>query len=55
MSDETAGTLKAFRPSQFGDQENDNPESEMVRLANLRKYAQRAQAGLPIFEEEEKE
>lgn len=46
--------MRAFRPSQFGRHEDVDEEAEQVKLVNLQHYAQRAQAGLPLFETRQK-
>lgn len=42
--------MRAFRPSQFGRNDEVDEEAEQVKLENVQLYAQRARAGLPLFE-----
>ena len=45
-------TYRAFRPSRFGRRDDDMEEDgQEARQAMLSVYAQRAQAGLPLFEQ----
>lgn len=44
-------TMKAFRPSHFGDTDGTD-ETAAARKENIKKYAERVAAGLPLFEEE---
>ena len=44
-------TFRGFRPSHFGRQDDDLEEdAQQVKRAKIQLYAQRAQAGLPLFE-----
>ena len=43
--------VRGYRPGRYGLDENEG-EDQQVRLANLELYSQRAQAGLPIFDED---
>jgi hypothetical protein len=42
--------MRAFRPSRYGRQEEAEQDSDRAKQANLQRYVQRAQAGLPLFE-----
>jgi hypothetical protein len=42
--------MRAFRPSEYGRHDEADEENDRVRLDNVQRYAQRAQAGLPLFE-----
>ncbi len=51
MPREGGQPVRGYRPSFFGIPEEECEEAEIVRLSNLEVYAERASAGLPIFEE----
>ncbi len=53
MSPDGGRTVRAYRPSRFGTIEQNNEDAEMIRLANLKLYANRVNAGRPIFDERE--
>jgi hypothetical protein len=42
--------VRAFRPSQFGREDEVDEEVERAKLDNMQRYSQLAQAGLPLFE-----
>jgi len=42
--------MRAFRPSEYGRHDESDEETDRVRLDNVQRYSQRAQAGLPLFE-----
>ncbi len=42
--------MRAYRPSQFGRSDDVNEEVDEVKQAKVLYYAQRVQAGLPLFE-----
>jgi hypothetical protein len=44
--------VRGYRPGRYGLDEAE-AEDQLVRLANLELYSRRAQAGLPIFEEDQ--
>jgi hypothetical protein len=44
--------VRGYRPGRYGLDE-DEGEDQQVRLANVEVYSRRAQAGLPIFEEDQ--
>ena len=46
-------SIRAYRPSCVCEGESHGDEAELVRLANMKIYTARAQAGLPIFEDPE--
>jgi hypothetical protein len=46
--------VRGYRPGRYGLDE-DEGEDQQVRLANVEVYSRRAQAGLPIFEEDQPE
>lgn len=41
--------IRGFRPGRCGLPEEDSEEDQMLRMANVEIYAERASAGLPIF------
>ena len=43
-------SIRAFRPGHFSQPEEMNEEAERIRQSRLDGYAERAQAGLPLFE-----
>jgi hypothetical protein len=45
--------VRGYRPGRYGLDDNEG-EDQQVRLANLELYSQRAQAGLPIFDEDQR-
>jgi hypothetical protein len=42
--------IRAFRPSRFARLDDFDDESERIKEANLQMYAERAQAGVPLFD-----
>lgn len=46
--------MRAFRPSMFGalDEPALDPGEELARIAKMQVYARRAEARLPLFQEE---
>lgn len=43
--------VRGYRPGRYGSDEAED-EDDRIRLANIELYSRRAQAGLPIFEED---
>jgi hypothetical protein len=44
-------SIRAFRPSHYGQADEYVEEVQLEKLANLEVYAHRAEAGLPLFED----
>jgi hypothetical protein len=42
--------MRAFRPSQFAPAEEVEEDQQRVKDANVKVYAKRAEAGMPLFE-----
>jgi len=42
--------MRAFRPSSFGEQDEFDDDALRAKLLNVQHYAERAEAGLPLFE-----
>jgi len=51
MSPDGGRRIRGYRPSRYGQPDEDNDRAQAVRLANLEVYAERASAGQPIFED----
>ena len=51
MSPDGGRRIRGYRPSRYGQPEEENDQAQAVRQANLEVYAQRASAGQPIFED----
>ena len=45
--------MRAFRPSSFGDRDERNEDAHGDRLTRLQRYAALAEAGQPLFKEDE--
>ena len=46
-------SIRGYRPSCLCEVDSQGDEAELVRLANVKIYTARAQAGLPIFDDPE--
>lgn len=45
------GTLRAFRPSSFADEDGELNLHDMTRLENIKRYARMVSLGLRLFED----
>ena len=49
MSAQERDSVRGYRPSRFGLPNDDAPETIRIRAANVKAYARRVRARLPIF------